>query len=180
MKIHHTNFDNLFFFESEKFNDERGSFSRLYCYESLNKIFSEPLSQINLSNTKIKGTIRGLHMQMQPMQEYKVIKCIKGSVYDVAVDLRKDSNTFLKYFSIELNEKNNISLVIPPGFAHGFQSLEDDCSLLYFHTNPYSKEHELGFRFDDKKFGISWPLDISTISKRDLSFDKISTKFKGL
>lgn len=180
MKIHHTNFNDLFFFEAEKYTDDRGSFLKLYCQEKLGSFINERLSQINLSNTKKKGTIRGLHMQQYPMQEYKIIRCIKGSVFDVAVDLRKDSKTFMKYFSIELNEKNNISLVIPPGFAHGFQSLENDTLLLYFHSKPYSKDHELGFRFDDQRIDISWPLELGVISKRDQSFEKISPNFEGL
>ena len=129
---------------------------------------------------KKKGTLRGLHYQINPFSETKLIKCVGGSVFDVAVDLRKDSPTFLKYFSINLNIESNYSILIPKGFAHGFQTLENNSSLVYFHSNYYNKDYERGIKFSDKLINIKWPIQNRIISKRDLSHPQLNFDFKGI
>tara|TARA_B100000787_G_C16196897_1_gene301571 strand:- start:1354 stop:1914 length:561 start_codon:yes stop_codon:yes gene_type:complete len=164
-----------------KHEDERGYLSRLFCIDELSKekVFKS-IKQINLTLTKKKNTIRGLHYQYPPFAETKMISCIKGEVFDVIVDLRKNSPTFLKYHSEILSEKNQKSLIIPEGFAHGFQCLEDNCNLLYFHTESYKPDFEKGIRYDDKKLKIQWPLPTNIISNRDLKFPLILDNFSGI
>jgi dTDP-4-dehydrorhamnose 3,5-epimerase len=161
--------------------DVRGSFQRVFC----EKEFSEerpivPINQINLSYTKGVGTIRGFHFQYPPYSETKIITCLKGRVFDVAVDLRTNSKTFLKWFGIELSAENYKSLIIPEGFAHGFQSLTNDCELLYIHTNYYNADAEGGIHFQDPKISVKWPLPFVNISKRDQSHPLLDSTFKGI
>ena len=117
--------------------------------------------------TKQKGTIRGMHFQNPPHAEMKIVRCVKGSIFDVAVDLRKDSPTLLRWHGEILSADNMKALVIPEGCAHGFQSLEDDVELVYISTSPYCKEAEGGIRFDDPKVQIQWPLPVTVISEKD-------------
>jgi dTDP-4-dehydrorhamnose 3,5-epimerase len=148
--------------------DHRGFLSRLYCADefSLNDVI-KPLVQINHTYTRNKGAVRGMHYQKPPFSETKIISCLKGEIFDVAVDLRKDSPTFLNWHAEVLSQSNNKSFVIPEGFAHGFQTLTEDCELIYFHTAPYSKEFEGGLNPMDSKLNIEWPLEITEISERD-------------
>ena len=169
MKIIKTKIKNLYILESELFVDDRGSFSRLYCNNILKEIVPKTISQINLSVTERKGTVRGLHMQTEPYQETKIIKCLSGSVFDVAVDMRKGSKTFLQWNSVKLDSNDNRAYLIPEGFAHGFQVLENNSQLLYLHTNNYSKEDEFGFLYNDPAIGINWPLKPEGLSERDKS-----------
>lgn len=162
-------------------NDERGYFQRLICSNELKKIgLSKNIVNINHSLTKKAGSIRGLHYQTQPFSEIKIVKCIKGSIYDVAVDIRKNSPTFLKYFATELTEKNNRMLYIPEGFAHGFQSLEDNSEIIYFVTNYYSKAHDKGLNPFDKKININWSLNCTDISCKDKEAELINDFFIGI
>ncbi len=161
--------------------DRRGKFTRLFCFDELKEIKSEfNIVQINHSYTKRKGTIRGLHFQFTPKAEIKMITCIRGKVFDVLVDLRKGSRTYLKWHSVELSRGNNRMIYIPKGFAHGFQTLEEDSELLYFHSDYYSPGHEGGLMYDDDKLKIKWPLDVSEISERDKSYKNIKDEFGGL
>lgn len=179
MKIIETKIKNLHILESELFADDRGSFSRMYCHNILKEIVPKPIAQINLSFTAQKGTIRGLHMQTEPYQETKIIKCLSGSVFDVAVDMREGSETFLQWNSVTLASNDNRAYLIPEGFAHGFQALEDNTQLLYLHTNYYSKNDEFGFLFNDPAIGINWPLKPKGLSGRDKAHSMISKDFKG-
>ncbi len=164
-----------------KNQDERGYLSRLFCFEELKrKKISFNIKQINLTLTKKKGTIRGLHYQLPPHSEIKIVTCIKGEIFDVIVDLRKGSPTFLKKYSLKLSQKNMKSLVIPKGFAHGFQALKDNCEILYFHSASYKPAFEDGLNFNDPKLSIKWPLKLEKISKRDKSFKLITSKFEGM
>lgn len=165
----------------KKLEDERGYLSRLFCTEELNKnnIFKK-IKQINITLTKKKSTIRGLHYQMAPFAETKMVSCIRGEIFDVIVDLRQDSPTFLNSHSEILSYKNQKSLIIPEGFAHGFQSLDDDCEVLYFHTENYQSNFEKGVRYNDQKLMIKWPLQSNIVSNRDLNFPLILEKFRGL
>src|SRR3990167_11349666 len=133
-------------------HDHRGYFERLFCNEAFQKlILGKPIRQVNHTLTSNRGTVRGMHFQYPPYTETKLISCIRGEVFDVAVDLRKNSPTFLKYHAEILTDSNHKTFVIPDGFAHGFQTLTDDCELLYFHTSPYHKPSEGGLNALDPR-----------------------------
>nr|WP_319540118.1 dTDP-4-dehydrorhamnose 3,5-epimerase [uncultured Methanospirillum sp.] len=155
-------------------SDDRGSFARLFCAEEFLKILdNKPILQINQSVNKKKGTVRGLHYQIQPDSETKIVICIKGEMFDVAVDLRKNSKTYLKWHGEILSEHNRNALIIPEGFAHGFQTLTNDCVLIYLHTGLYMPESDRGFHVLDPFLKITWPLPISCISERDKNHPNI-------
>lgn len=161
--------------------DDRGYFERVYCVEEFKELgLKKTINNINRSFTKKKGTIRGLHFQYPPFQETKIIICLKGSVYDVAVDIRKNSPTFLQWQGEILDGKLKQMFLIPEGFAHGFQTLENDVELLYLHTNFYSKEYESALNIRDPLLNISWPSEVTEISEKDSSNKFISTEFKGI
>ena len=158
---------------SEIFKDKRGSF--LSCYKENEKKYNKvwldkKICQINLSFTHKKGTIRGLHYQKKPYQESKLIRCLRGKVWDVVIDLRNHSKTYKKWFSLELCSSKKNAIFVPEGCAHGFQSLQDNCELLYMHSNNYKPAYESGIKWDDPEIKISWPLNLSEISDRDNSF----------
>lgn len=171
----------LFLIEVDPFEDHRGKFYRVYCKNELRSIgYDKDLIQINQSLTKKRGIIRGMHFQYPPKAETKIIKCLKGSVFDVAIDLRYDSPTFLHWHGEILSGDILKMLFIPEGFAHGFQALEDNSELLYFHTEIYSPDHESGIRYDDPMIHIKWPLEIFEVSERDRSFELLDNNFEGL
>lgn len=158
--------------------DDRGAFSRWFCVQSLAAVLpsNEPIRQINHSLNLRAGTVRGMHFQ-QPagaghmnFLEYKLVRCIRGKVHDVVLDMRPHSATFGQHFALELSETNAQMLLIPPGCAHGFQALEDNSQLLYLHTQDYHAELDAGVRVDDPKFNIQWPLPIQYLSERDKNF----------
>lgn len=181
MKFIKTKIEDLFITKPDLFEDERGQFYRVFCKKDFKEInLEKDIVQINFSLSKHKGTIRGLHYQCPPKMELKMVKCIKGSVFDIALDLRKNSKTFLKWHGEILSSDNIKMFYIPEGFAHGFQTLEDDSELLYFHTEYYSPEYEAGLRYDDPVYNIKWPLEPTQISKRDNSFDYINKDFEGI
>ena len=158
-------------------HDERGYLERIFCSRELKKIMSnKKIVQVNRTFTKKKGTIRGMHYQKKPFQETKIIQCIKGKILDIAVDLRKSSKTFLKHTSIYLDSKKPNSLIIPEGFAHGFQTLTNNVELLYFHTNFYNPKYESGLNPLDKLLSIDWPLNCKYLSERDCNFSLIDDK----
>ena len=167
--------------ERKYFEDKRGLFERLFCIDEFHKIgLNKPIIQINHSLTKIKGTIRGIHFQMPPNAETKIVSCMKGTVFDVAVDLRRGSETFLSWHGEKLSADNKKSIIIPEGFAHGFQALSNDCELIYMHTNYYKKEAEGGLHVRDKKIAIEWPLPIKNLSEKDKSFKFIEDDYCGV
>ena len=181
MKFIETKLKGLYLIEPEPFRDFRGYFGRIYCKNELDVINNDiEIVQINRSLTKKKGTIRGMHFQYPPKAEIKIISCFSGSVFDVAIDLRRGSPTFLHWHAEELSSENMKMIYIPKGFAHGFQALEDNCELLYLHSEFYSKEHESGIRFNDKKVNIKWPLEITEISERDNHHQLIDENFTGI
>jgi dTDP-4-dehydrorhamnose 3,5-epimerase len=161
--------------------DRRGFFSRLYCSEDLRSVgFNKTIMQINHTLTKQIGTVRGLHFQYPPYAEMKMVSCVKGKIFDVAVDLRKGSPTFLHWHGEVLSEKNRKSFLIPEGFAHGFQSLTDDCELLYLHTATYKPDSEGALNVREPLLNIDWPMSISDLSDRDKSHPFIDTDFQGV
>ena len=167
--------------ERQRLRDERGFFARLFCREELAKAgWTQPVVQINHSYTAQRGTVRGLHYQRPPHTEMKLVTCIRGEVWDVAVDLRAGSTTFLQWHAERLSADNGCALLIPPGFAHGFQALTDDVELIYCHSAAYCPQAEGGLLPTDPRLAIPWPLPITLISKRDASFPVIDVMFQGV
>jgi dTDP-4-dehydrorhamnose 3,5-epimerase len=163
------------------FSDERGWFARFYCKNEFREIGHEKeWVQLNHSVSYHKGTTRGMHFQKPPFSEIKMVKCIAGKVFDVIIDLRKDSASFLDWFGTELSAENKRMLYIPEGFAHGFQCLTDHCELIYLHSEFYSPEAEAGVRFDDPKIKIEWPLPVTNLSSRDAGHAYLDNNFKGI
>ena len=161
--------------------DDRGQFDKLFCLDDLQKELQlAKVAQINHSRTNDIGTIRGLHFQLPPYSEMKIVCCIKGAVFDVAVDIRKNSPTFLKWHGEILSAENLNSLLIPKGFAHGFQTLNENSELIYIHTQPFKKEYEACLNATDPNIGIEWPRVISNRSRRDKSQKFIDSQFKGI
>lgn len=161
--------------------DERGGLQRMYCSELLSQHgVCEPIAQINLTSTPLIGVVRGLHFQYPPAEEIKVVSCLRGRIFDVAVDLRQNSPTFLRWHAVILSAELNNSLLIPKGFAHGYQTLDKECELLYFHTAFYNQQNEGGLCPLDPALGITWPLTITAVSDRDRQHPKLTASFKGL
>ena len=170
-----------FVIDVDPFTDERGWFARFYCKNEFEKIgHNKEWVQLNHSSTNKKGTIRGMHFQKRPFGEIKMVKCIAGSIYDVIVDLRNGSSTFLKWFGIILSAENKKMLYIPEGFAHGFQCLEDNCELIYHHSEFYTPGAEAGIPFDDPKINIQWRLPVTNLSVRDKNHPYLDENFKGI
>jgi dTDP-4-dehydrorhamnose 3,5-epimerase len=167
--------------ELNSFSDSRGWFARTFCSEEFKSIgFDVPWVQHNHSFTKTKGSIRGMHYQKMPAGEEKLIRCISGKVYDVAIDLRVDSQTFLQWHAVELSAENRKMIFIPKGFAHGFQTLTENAELIYCHSEPYQPEYEAGVNYLDKQLNIVWPLGITEVSDRDKEHPFINTNFEGV
>jgi dTDP-4-dehydrorhamnose 3,5-epimerase len=181
MKFRETTLNGVFVIEPQPFEDERGFFARVFCKNEFNKFGLEAdFVQINHSHNIHKGTLRGIHYQMSPFVETKLVRCIRGKVFDVIVDIRKDSSTFLQYFSIELSSENMEMLYIPAGFAHGFQTLEPNSELLYHHTAFYAPGHEAAINYLDPALNIQWPLAVASISEKDKNHPFITNQFNGL
>lgn len=182
MEFDSTSIEDLYIARSMRLSDERGSFMRLHCEDSLKEKLGINFNtkQINFSHTVKKGSVRGMHYQQAPALEGKIVRCIQGRILDVAVDLRKNSKTFLQNFAIELSESNDLALIIPKGFAHGFQVLEDNSKMIYLHNESYTPKHERGIRYDDPRLNINWSLKPINLSERDLGFELIDENFKGI
>lgn len=181
MNIISTAIQGLQIVETTPYTDTRGAFARLYCEQDLAILIEKRrIVQINHSRTAAVGAVRGLHFQSTPHAEMKLVRCLKGRVWDVAVDLRKGSESYLRWHAEELTPANGKMMVIPEGFAHGFQVLEPQSELLYLHTAFYAPESEGGLRFNDPKLDINWPLTVSDVSVRDQSHPLIDQAFVGL
>lgn len=167
--------------ERSAFKDERGWFYRMYDAKLLAELgITKPINQINHSHTVEVGTVRGMHFQHAPAAEVKIITCIKGCAYDVIVDLRKTSPTYLQWVAIELDAEKQNTVVVPEGFAHGFQVLKPNTELVYLHTAAYAKEHEGGVRYDDPALNIQWPMAAIGLSPRDQAHPLITPAFEGI
>ncbi|MCK5541075.1 MAG: dTDP-4-dehydrorhamnose 3,5-epimerase [Desulfobacterales bacterium] len=166
---------------ADPFKDDRGQFTRIFCKKEISTTgLKKDIVQINHSLTVQKGAVRGMHFQFPPMVEIKMVKCLSGAVFDVIIDLRKDSPTFLKWHGVILSEKNLNMIYIPEGFAHGFQTMEKNCKLLYFHTEFYNPEFEGSVRYNDPLIKISWPLEITDISNKDKDHPLLAGDFSGI
>jgi len=166
-----TEIDGLYLTELEPFSDERGFFARAFC----EKLFAEndlafSINQINLSGNVSKGTLRGLHYQAEPRPDPKIVRCIRGAVWDVVVDLRKGSSSYLKWYGAELSADNRKAFVVPGGCAHGFLTLEDDSELLYLMGEEFIAELACGQRWNDPAFGIDWPSEPVVLTDRDANY----------
>lgn len=171
----------LFCLQHKSHEDARGRFSRLFCEGGLAAMGQAfHIRQINHSVTAERGSVRGLHYQHPPHAEAKLITCLRGAVWDVAVDLRQGSPTFLHWHAEHLQAGDGRSLLLPPGFAHGFQTLSDDAELLYLHSADYSPEHEGGLSPCDPRLAIGWPLPVINLSARDAAHPLLGDSFQGV
>jgi dTDP-4-dehydrorhamnose 3,5-epimerase len=163
-----TGLKDAFIIEPELLHDERGFFACTWSQEEfLQRGLNPQMVQQNISLNKMRGTLRGMHYQVEPHQEAKLVRCTAGTIFDVLVDLREDSPTFLKWIGLELSSNNRRMLYIPESFAHGFQTLEDDTEVVYQISEYYHPESAQGLRWDDPALGIEWPLPVTVISQRD-------------
>ena len=159
---------NIQLIHNSKHIDLRGDFGRFFCKASAKKLgLNSNISQVSISNNRIKGTIRGLHFQLSPFSEDKYVACVKGRLFDVAVDLRKKSQNYLKIYKNILSENDNKVLYIPKGFAHGFQTLKNNSMIIYGMTKSYNKDYQSGIRYNDPTINIKWPIKKIKISKKD-------------
>ena len=176
-----TAINGLFVVQTASHMDFRGAFARLYCEHELSSLIgNRRILQVNYSRSATIGAVRGLHYQHQPHAEMKLVRCLKGRVWDVAVDLRHNSPTFLSWHAEELTPTNARMMVIPEGFAHGFQVLDSNSELLYLHTAFYTPGSEAGLRYDDPSLAIHWPLAVTDLSARDASHPTIKLDFSGI
>lgn len=167
--------------ERSRIGDERGFLARCFCSsELLSAGWRKPVAQANLTRTERQGTVRGLHYQVPPHAEMKLVACLRGAVWDVAIDLRKGSSTFLQWHAEELSEENGRALLIPEGFAHGFQTLCGGVEMLYFHSAAHHPESEAGLSPLDPGFAIPWPEEIIVLSDRDRFHPPLSETFAGV
>jgi dTDP-4-dehydrorhamnose 3,5-epimerase len=181
MKLSESPIEGVWIAESAVHQDDRGAFSRLFCADEEKAILGDrKIVQINHSLTQAIGAVRGMHYQEPPLAEMKIVRCLRGRVLDVAVDLRKGSPTFLKWTALELTPMSRLAFIIPEGCAHGFQVLEANSELLYLHTAFYTPGAEGAVRYDDPAIGIVWPLPPTDLSERDTSHPYLDIRFEGI
>jgi dTDP-4-dehydrorhamnose 3,5-epimerase len=174
MKIDKLDLPEIFHLTPEFKEDERGYFSRTFCTNELSAIIPGFLPvQLNLSFNTVEHTLRGMHFQVHPYEEAKIVQCLQGSLFDVAVDLRTKSSTYKKWVGQVLTETKKDMLYIPRGFAHGFLTLEPNTLIQYFMSTPHVSESSSGIRYDDPSIGINWPFDPKVISKKDLNWSTL-------
>ena len=176
MKFVETTLPGAYIITPERLDDERGFFARSFCkreFGSYNLNFN--IAQCNISFNEKKGTLRGLHYQKEPYQEAKLVRCTRGAIYDVIVDMRPESSAYRQWISVELTGENRLMLYVPEGFAHGHQSLEDNTEVFYQMSQIYQPEYSMGIRWDDQAIGIVWPDIEQIISPQDMSYLKIES-----
>ena len=179
--IQQTPIDGLYMIQRNPIGDHRGYLERMFCMDELESVIGDRgIMQINHTLTVKAGTVRGMHYQTPPYAEMKLVTCVRGEVFDVAVDLRRESPSFLCWHSEILSGDNHRTLAIPEGFAHGFQTLTDDCELLYLHTACYQPDAEVGLDALDVRLGIDWPSVITERSQRDQQHPKILLDYTGI
>jgi dTDP-4-dehydrorhamnose 3,5-epimerase len=181
MIFHPLSLSGAYIIELTPRGDVRGQFTRLFCANELKEIgHVKPMVNVNHSYTQKAGTIRGMHFQYPPDAEVKIVKCLRGTIWDCIVDIRRDSPTFLQWEGVELTESNNRMIYIPEGFAHGFQALTNNVEIVYFVSNFYAPNNEAGLRFDDPALNIQWKTDIMEVSARDKTHEFINGSFQGI
>lgn len=175
MRFLATDLAGAFLIELEEHHDERGFFARAWCaHEFEVHGLRSTIAQVNVSYNATKGTLRGLHYQVPPSAEAKTVRCTRGAIFDVIVDLRRDSPTYMRWLGVKLNATQRNMLYVPEGFAHGFQTLEDETEVLYLMSNFHDPQTARGIRFDDPAFAIKWPLPVLSISEKDARWDRFS------
>jgi len=180
MRFQKTPLEGAYTIELEKHGDERGFFARFFCEKEFSAAGLETyFPQINNSMSTRKGAIRGLHYQLAPNSEVKVMRCVRGAIYDVIVDLRAGSPTFLRWFGSELTAENRIMMYVPRGYAHAFLSLTDDVEVVYMASAFYAPESERGLRWDDPAIGIKWPIEPREVSGKDRSWPDFDPALHG-
>jgi dTDP-4-dehydrorhamnose 3,5-epimerase len=173
-----TKLKGAFIIEIKQLKDDRGFFGRSWCKREMEEHgLDGNVVQSNTSNSIKKGTIRGMHYQKHPYEETKLMRCIKGAIYDVIIDLRKDSATFLQWFGIELTDDNYKMLYVPKKFAHGFISLSDNSEVNYLVTQYFTPGAEAGIRYNDSKFNIQWPVPVEVVSEKDMAHPDFELSF---
>ena len=172
MLFRETKLPGVFVIELQKHEDERGFFARSWCRREFEAHGLDPrMAQCNVSFNKVKGTLRGMHYQAPPCAEAKLVRCTRGAIYDVIIDLRRESVTYKQHVSEVLSSNNYKALFVPAGFAHGFQTLEDNSEVFYQMSTFYSPGHQRGLRYNDPAFRINWPVDATVISDRDRNYE---------
>jgi dTDP-4-dehydrorhamnose 3,5-epimerase len=181
MKFHVTPLVGAYTIELEKRGDRRGFFARLFCESEFSKAgLAAKFVQVNNSLSAKKGTLRGMHYQLPPRAEVKVVRCVHGSLWDAILDLRPDSPTFGKSFGAELSAENRLMMYVPRGFAHAILTLTDDTEAIYLVSEFYGPQEERGVRWDDPNFNVSWPIEPSEISPKDAKWPDFDTIFHGI
>ena len=179
--VEQTQIAGLQLIQRKPMGDERGHLERLFCTRDLEPLIGDRgIVQINHTLTAKAGTVRGMHFQHPPYAEMKLVSCLRGKVFDVTVDLRKDSPTFLQWHREILSEEKHSTLCIPEGFAHGFQTLTEDCELIYLHTAAYAPDAEAGLNALDPRLAIAWPMPVLERSARDQQHANLTSDFSGL
>jgi dTDP-4-dehydrorhamnose 3,5-epimerase len=177
MQFHQTSLDGAWRIHIEPARDPRGYFARTFCVDEFKaRALVTTYAQHSISFTAHKGTVRGLHYQREPHSEAKVVRCIKGVIWDVIIDLRPYSSTYLRWEQFELSGVNGDQLYVPAGFAHGYQTLSDDVEVSYLISVPYAPQSACGIRYDDPMFGIVWPLPVAEISEKDVRWPDFARK----
>jgi dTDP-4-dehydrorhamnose 3,5-epimerase len=173
MQFKKTKFKNLYEIDFKSFLDDRGQFTKIYSKEKIKKIINFDVKQINISHSLNKGTFRGLHYQIGKFSEKKIIYCLEGKIMDYAINIQKNSSNYLKIFNIEIGAKKNNGLLLPEGYAHGFQTLSNNTTVVYMHDKEYSTADERAIRYNDPLINIKLPIKLSHISERDLNHPEI-------
>ena len=171
----------VFLLKSHLFSDPRGGFRRIFCAGDLENFgWNASISQVNISCTTSAGTVRGMHMQIPPYAELKIVQCIRGEIYDVCVDMRAGSPTFLSHCAVRLSSQDAEAILIPRGVAHGFQALSDNVEVLYLHSEAYNPDYEVGFSVSDPAFNIRWPEPVANLSARDAGHQLMPGNYSGV
>jgi len=180
MKFHRTELAGAFVVEPERLEDERGVFARTWCErEFAAQGLASAFVQCSISYNRARGTVRGMHYQAAPDQEAKLVRCTRGAIHDVAVDIRRDSPTFARHVAVELSAANRLMLYVPEGFAHGFQTLQDDTEVLYQMSRHHAPPSARGFRWNDPVFAIRFPLEVAVIAPRDRDYPDFDATGEG-
>ena len=181
MKFHSTSLRGAVLIELEKRGDDRGFFARYFCeHEFAAAGLESRYVQINNSLSAKKGTLRGLHYQLPPSAEVKVVRCVRGALWDVIIDLRPDSPSYKKWFGAELSAENRLMMYVPRGFAHAILTLTDEAEAIYLVSDSYAPEKERGLRWDDTAFGIEWPIEPTEISPKDAKWPSFDAAFHSV
>jgi dTDP-4-dehydrorhamnose 3,5-epimerase len=176
MRFTPTRLEEAYVVELDPRVDDRGFFARTFCRREFEEQGLDPIvAQSNLAFSPARGTLRGLHYQLQPMAEAKLVRCVRGAILDVVVDARPNSRTYLQHVDLELSAENRVAIYVPRGFAHGYETLAPDTEVLYQMSEFYSSEHERGLRYDDPALAIEWPLPVSVIPAKDAGWPLVAT-----